>query len=199
MSSLIVEGPDLCGKSTLCAALAVELGRLKPERGPPPVEHHGAELAGVGFSELRRLAAHPWKVIDRLHLSEVAYSAALGRRSGLTPLEALALTAWVEDGGGMVVLCLPDSRSMDRLLARRGRAEELADAVVRVVRDEYERELWWAPRIVTRLIRVPALPSSVAWPSRMAAELAREYVARLEDPLAFHDVDGRRPGPDAAD
>lgn len=83
---LVVEGPDLVGKTTFAASLAARLNEL----GWPHLYRHFGKQPECWAQDpvrLYRLSMTPYVVQDRFHLSEVVYAAVEGpaRRPHLGP------------------------------------------------------------------------------------------------------------------
>lgn len=70
---LIIEGPDLVGKTTLCKEVVTELNRL----GWPHSYRHFGRMPSCWEEDpvrLYRLSMSPYTVQDRFHMSEVVYA-----------------------------------------------------------------------------------------------------------------------------
>lgn len=99
MRSIIVEGPDGCGKSTVIAKLGLErlhTVAFKPEYGPP-----------VPWYLNRVLKAKPTG-FDRLHLSEWIYGPMLRAASAVNQTQMAYLTAEFRIARIPVIVCLTD-------------------------------------------------------------------------------------------
>jgi len=99
---LVVEGPDLVGKSTLVETLQRAVGQKAPSRAIRR-QHFGKlpsewQYPGSYFRYIR-----PWTICDRLHLSELFYGWYLRDGSNLSPEDMHLLDGMIRAAGGMVV------------------------------------------------------------------------------------------------
>lgn len=82
---LIVEGPDMAGKTTFCAAIARILERdFEHPSGRLVRDKFGMDESRDMLAETCRRAA-PWGVFDRGYVSEYAYGTAARRWSRVSP------------------------------------------------------------------------------------------------------------------
>lgn len=104
---LIVEGPDLVGKTTFCRALV----RRADERGLfPAIYHHLSRLPSTWDPERDYLPlVSPFVVQDRFHLSEIVYGHVTRGESFLAPGTASFIDETNARQGGMtLIFCAPD-------------------------------------------------------------------------------------------
>ena len=127
MNSVIIEGPDGGGKTTLAEALLKELDLVYHHEGPP-------ERGGLHdrYSALLRENS----VLDRWALSEAVYGSVCRGGSLLTPLELAKLLALARRAGAVSVLCLPPLEVCEAVWEARKRSEYVTSA--RALREVYE-------------------------------------------------------------
>lgn len=114
---LIIEGPDMVGKTTLVPWLQAELrAQLLWLRRPDLAEKvhtvkFGLEEAAYTTAKQWIARAAPWCVADRFHLSETVYGP-LGRGySNLTPDAAADVDAYLDRHGAVtIVVCATEAR-----------------------------------------------------------------------------------------
>lgn len=94
---IILEGPDLAGKTTLAKRLAKET-RLPIFHKGPPQQEPLFEYEPQSF---------PPGIYDRFHLGEVVYGPILRGGSGLAPAQLLHVQKFLESRGAITVVLLP--------------------------------------------------------------------------------------------
>ncbi|MHC4606860.1 MAG: hypothetical protein ACYTAF_07965 [Planctomycetota bacterium] len=131
---LVVEGPDLVGKTTLCGKLAEHLEECYGM--PTRYAHLGREAAGWGPTEYASVVL-PRTICDRLHMGDVVYGQTLLREGTISPEDYLRVDAAVRLAGGLVVLLDADPSSYDEILALKQREEPFDDATLREAAHRY--------------------------------------------------------------
>jgi hypothetical protein len=110
VKTIVLEGPDGSGKTTLAAALE-RLGYARAHRGVPKP---GLTPEGMMWTYLAPLlparGSDGLRVFDRLHLGETVYGPVMRGGSQLTELGAALIDSYVEAIDGQVVVCLPPWR-----------------------------------------------------------------------------------------
>lgn len=109
MRTIILEGPDGAGKSTLAAKLR-QLGYAVVPFGVPPAaaQRHEESIFRFFFDPLyRRVQAGGRTVFDRLHLSDAIYGPLMRGGTLMTPRAEALIERYVEAADGQVVICLP--------------------------------------------------------------------------------------------
>lgn len=128
---LVVEGPDLVGKTTLCEELVARLnadGWAERTCGAPSARTHfgplpdGWDYLG-GYARLVR----PGAVMDRFHWSERAYGGALRGGSKIDPRRTAIVDGLIHACGGMIVLVCPPFDAYAKLLDQRWTNREMFD------------------------------------------------------------------------
>ena len=119
---LIIEGPDLVGKTTLAHECVRELNK----RGFPHVYAHLSKLA-ASFDKVHGYIPlmHRHVVQDRFHLSRLAYGRHFKNQDVLTDNEMRWLQAklWLQGAFTVLLLAKPDGVFLRKQWAERGRAE----------------------------------------------------------------------------
>lgn len=129
---IIIEGPDLAGKTTLCKELVKRIpGSIYQHLSRLPEDfdvYHGH----VGLMPM----GHPRVIQDRLYMSEVAYGNVCRGSTKIDTETYRLLDAHARLVGAVHVLLLPDSAT----IKERWRENEMYDLnTVLKVCDEYER------------------------------------------------------------
>lgn len=116
---LIVEGPDLVGKTTFCRALV----KRADERGRfPAIYHHLSRLPSTWHPDRDyEPLMSPFVVQDRFHLSEIVYGHVTRGESFLSPGSASHLDEVNARMGGLtLVFFAPDKDLVRQQYAKRG-------------------------------------------------------------------------------
>lgn len=104
---IVIEGPDLAGKTTLADALYQRITREERTRHPcqrrfTRVEKHFDQYWGY------RECCQRDVIVDRFHMSHVVYRAIGGETHTLDPITYSMVDAAITSVGGIVVLIAPD-------------------------------------------------------------------------------------------
>jgi hypothetical protein len=114
MKTIILEGPDGAGKSTLARAFK-QLDYAVVPFGVPPLEFQKDEesIFRFFFNELyKQTTEGPDNVVfDRLHLSDRAYAFHMRDGTPMTERNELIIERYIEAIDGQIVICLPPRRT----------------------------------------------------------------------------------------
>lgn len=193
---IVVEGPDLAGKTTLCQELFTRIPRVT---GRAPMVRHFTRPPGQFDQYWGYVSCVQRDVImDRFHMGGVAYRAMDCEHTALTPLCYELVDAAVSQAGGVVVVLCPSARVIEdrwKQLAGTGRREMYSLEQVLRVRDKY-REICDRRHLMTAAgeykFKVDLWIENDAWSAeKIAASVVDEWWNRqmLVDELAV-----RRPG-----
>lgn len=139
MALIIVEGPDLAGKSTLVEAINVALRKLDDcdvqvmHKGPP-IEHALREYEGPLMAYRPSTGRHV--ICDRWHLGERVYPELHDRQSTLDGPVWHHVELFLRSRGALLVHLTADD---DTLLYRRAGRDELAHELNLTARDLFAR------------------------------------------------------------
>ena len=116
---LIIEGPDLVGKTTLISALVEHLNRcrkrFKTNPGDILVDRFG--LAEVDDMEDQVQArARRWCIFDRCYPSEIIYGLRCREQSNISPMAVIRMNHMLAQKHGMVVIIYADEDAYERLI-----------------------------------------------------------------------------------
>lgn len=108
---IVIEGPDLAGKSTLCEEL---FKRIPQVTGRAPMVRHFTKPPDQ-FDRYWGYAACVQRdvILDRFHMSQVAYRTMDGERTELTPFKYELVDATVSQAGGIVVVLCPSAKVIE--------------------------------------------------------------------------------------
>src|SRR5690606_11925576 len=110
---LLIEGPDMVGKTHFAHAVVDKLRELGQ---PAAYMKFGMESRGRMSWPYLRHRICPWTVCDRMHWSESIYAVATGKMPSLTKEEFMRVDRQLEFVGGMVVLITADVNSYPTLI-----------------------------------------------------------------------------------
>lgn len=120
MFTVILEGPDGAGKTTLAQELAKSKYQLKYRHLGPPLFPNQPRLQEY----LRELREHPHSVVfDRLHLGERVYGPIVREHDGLGDVGQRMLERVLLGRGAVCVMCLPPIETVVENWARRAGTE----------------------------------------------------------------------------
>lgn len=108
---IVIEGPDLAGKTTLATAL---FKMISAESGRDPMVRHFTKVTKTfdkfwGYKNCIQRDV----ILDRFHLSDVVYRAAQSERHDLTPFKYELIDAEITRVGGVVVVLVPSDELME--------------------------------------------------------------------------------------
>ena len=117
---LLIEGPDMVGKTTLAHAIVAELAK----RGKPAsYMKFGMESRGKMSYEYLKNRINPWTVCDRMHWSESIYAIATGEVPSLSGTAMAAVERRMDQIAGMLVVLIggiPDYAQFTKGIHTRG-------------------------------------------------------------------------------
>lgn len=142
---LIIEGPDAVGKTTLarkCVKAANDLFEQNANLTPATYVHLSALPHGWHYYQDYLPLIQRGFVMDRFHLSEVAYGKGIRKDTNLSNTYLDMLNAQITLIGGVTALLVPKSEDLFRKLftASMTKREEMftdIDAMCRVYREYY--------------------------------------------------------------
>lgn len=100
---MIVEGPDMVGKTKFCAALRAALAESAPRFGVVHADRFSQAESGRTLEEARK-RIQPWCVCDRLHLSEMVYGSVCRGSIDMDQEGLDEISMLLRRAGGMVVV-----------------------------------------------------------------------------------------------
>jgi len=112
--SIIIEGADLVGKTTLAKHLAKKLGLLYQHMDRPPTKE------GIwGVKEYSSLLS-PYTIRDRFHTSELVYSSVLKRSSKMSRRTYMDIDKAIYRSGSILVLVTADQSLIKERYSQEG-------------------------------------------------------------------------------
>ena len=183
--TLIVEGPDLVGKSRLVAKLVEELwARYELNCDSHHMTEADAGLLPNGFDAL----FNKCRIFDRGHMSEVVYGSLFRGKSALSPAQYRIIDGMVMARGGAVVVLTATPEAYEKLLQLHHSRGELYDATkCKQVNARY-RELagdgWngYAPMIDAHFEISVSSQGNIQYPSdcKLLVDVVTERYAELQ-------------------
>lgn len=132
---LLIEGPDMTGKTTLAEKVRAALYGMKK---PVAAMKFGMESKGVMSVEHLRHRIHRWTVCDRMHPSEVIYALARGEKPRLSPADVITVGEMMTVKRGMTVVIYADDAAYERLIElHHDRGEDYSKEACRAVNKMY--------------------------------------------------------------
>jgi len=176
---LVVDGPDLVGKTVFCKNLVRELRALD---FPVDYLHTGPEMAKWKPADYER-RIQPLRVCDRFFHSEVTYGTIFRNETSVTTRTAWRLQESIRAVSGLIVFILPSAKRYEEILDehfREGEHEDYTrDGLVKIADMYHEllirspRRHWWPQPDGTF-----SLSLETPWPSdAMLLEVVRKYIA----------------------
>jgi len=108
---ILIEGPDMVGKTTLAKELAVELDtHVYQHLSKPPASFHPT----IGYIDL----ASRYSVRDRFHISQAVYARVTGRDTSFTPEANLLVGAHLRMLGVFTVILTCDDCQLEKRFAK---------------------------------------------------------------------------------
>lgn len=192
---LLIEGPDMAGKTTFAHAL---VDKLRQMGKPSAYMKFGMESRGKMTPEYLKQRIHHWTVCDRMHWSESIYAVGTGMEPSLSAYEFLLINRAIEAVGGMtiVITCEPNGYRNVIVPKHHGRGEDFDRETCCRVNDLYRKAVGArivpcsngsvalmdeeAPPIHVFEVQVDAEGEAWRCPDSFVDEMATEYALRQE-------------------
>ena len=126
---IVIEGPDLIGKTTLCESVRKEWNAIA-ESDPGPINQvvkFGLGQSDWGVKEYCKFTRRRM-IADRMHMSEAVYGIVTRGGSNLSPEQYAMVDGAVVASGGMVVLLWADASAYAELMDAHHDRGEMFDA-----------------------------------------------------------------------
>jgi len=134
---LLVEGPDMVGKTKFCDAVMEYAAKAYPNRPLARDKFGLAESDDMVNACDKRMK--PLVVCDRCWISEVVYGVALRGQPRITPAECLSITRKFNAVGGMLVVVWANGETYAELTRRHwARGEAFTESQCALVASVYE-------------------------------------------------------------
>lgn len=131
---LIVDGPDLVGKTTLCKRIVKEMNLL----GYPAVYTHFSRLPDAwDYCWDYRPYVTRYAVMDRFHLSELCYGVVTRGHCKIVPSAWRLIESWLMAEASYQVLVNANAATIEREYAKRG-DEMFPLSTILAVRDKFD-------------------------------------------------------------
>lgn len=132
---LLIEGPDMVGKTTLAHKVVDALRRMGEPAG---YFKFGMESRGRMSATYLLGRIHGWTVYDRMHWSESIYAVATGQQPSLHAEEMIKVEKAFFEAGGLLVLVTSPPEAYRSIAARtHGRGEDFSVDTCRLVNGLY--------------------------------------------------------------
>lgn len=188
---IVLEGPDLAGKSSVAKALFQKLSDPTPGVPVPMVRHFTRLPTGFHTFWGYKSCVQRDVILDRFHMSEIVYRSTGKDDCSLTPLRYSLVDAEIARAGGLTIVIVPPAYVIKERYSAAQRPEMYdLDRILRV-RDAYQsivEKRFLMTTFGEYRVNVDSFITNAAWSvDNIASYIASLWLKRQRELNTIHD------------